>query len=408
MTRLLRIALNELPIGTLTRLPSGGTFFAFDESYLKADAADRPVLSQSFFRPSGGLIPESRATSGKLPPFFSNLLPEGTLRAYLARRGGIKPGNAFGLLELLGQDLSGAVRVIPLNGPTPDVVADADAEAEPLHPLRFSLAGVQLKFSAIAGQHGGLTIPANGVGGNWIVKLPAQNYAHVPENEYAMMDLAGRIGIPVPDIRLVNLANIGNLPEMGLLAGTRALAVRRFDRAPKGKRLHIEDFAQVYDIPPEKKYEGVSMDSLASMVWALTGEAGLIDFIRRITFILLIGNGDMHLKNWSLIYRDGTTPTLAPAYDLPSTVPYLPQDKLALKLAGSRDMRAIGTDHFRKLARKAGVPERLVLKTVRETVDATRTAWAEHGQHYDLPAEIKTCIEKHMKGTSLGKATDPP
>lgn len=405
MTSLLRVALNDLPIGTLTRLPSGATFFAFDENYLKAAATARPVLSQSFFKPSGGLIPESRAASGKLPPFFSNLLPEGTMRDYLARRGGIKPANEFGLLELLGQDLSGAVQVTSLDGPAPDTVPDREAENEKLHPLRFSLAGVQLKFSALAGLHGKLTIPASGIGGDWIVKLPASNFAHVPENEYAMMDLAGRIGIPVPEIRLVKLADIGDLPEMGVLAGARALAVRRFDRAPKGKRIHIEDFAQVYDIPPEKKYEGVSMDSLASMVWALTGGSGLTDFIRRITFILLIGNGDMHLKNWSLIYRDGKTPTLAPAYDMLSTMPYLPQEKLALKLAGQRNMRAISATHFSKLANKAGVPERLVLKTVRETVESTRTAWAQQGKHYDLPAEIRTCIEKHMETTSLGKAS---
>ncbi len=91
MTNLLRVHLNDDPVGTLTLLPSGGVFFAFDEAYL--NAASRPVLSQSFFRPSGDLIPESKSSSGKLPPFFSNLLPEGTMRTYLAQRGGIKPSN---------------------------------------------------------------------------------------------------------------------------------------------------------------------------------------------------------------------------------------------------------------------------------------------------------------------------
>jgi len=405
MTSTLRVSLNNQPIGTLTRLPSGNTFFAFSEDYLATAPATRPVLSQSFIKPSGELIPESRATSGKLPPFFSNLLPEGTMRDYLAKRGGIKPGNEFGLLELLGQDLSGAVQVTAETGAASDSSPESEAHTEPLHALRFSLAGVQLKFSAIAGKNSRLTIPASGMGGDWIVKLPAQNYPHVPENEFAMMDLAGRIGIPVPEVKLINLADIGNLPEMGLLSGTRALAVSRFDRAAHGQRIHIEDFAQVYAIAPENKYEGVSMDTLAGMVWTLTGEAGLTDFIRRVTYILLIGNGDMHLKNWSLIYRDGITPALAPAYDMLSTVPYLPEDELSLKLAGQRSMRAINADHFRKLARKAGVPERLVIKTVRETVEATRTAWAQHGQHYDLPTEIRATIEKHMATSSLANTS---
>lgn len=400
MTNLLRVHLNDDPVGTLTLLPSGGVFFAFDEAYL--NAASRPVLSQSFFRPSGDLIPESKSSSGKLPPFFSNLLPEGTMRTYLAQRGGIKPSNEFKLIELLGQDLAGAVILTPMEGVPVDVPSLEEAAAnKDLHPLRFSLAGVQLKFSAIAERRGGLTIPASGMGGDWIVKLPAQNYAHVLENECAIMDLASRIGIPVPETKLLPLADISNLPEMGILAGKRALAVKRFDRAQGGKRIHIEDFAQVYNIAPDKKYEGVSYDSLAGTVWTLAGEAGLRDFIRRLTFCIVTGNGDMHLKNWSFLYEDGRTPTLAPAYDLLSTIPYIPQDGLALKLSDSKDMKLISMEHFKKLVKKAGVPEHIVLQTVRDTLDATRTAWAEHGKHYDLPADIMDSIQKYIDDVAI-------
>ncbi len=400
MTSFLRVSLTDDPIGTLTLLPSGGVFFAFDEAYL--NAASRPVLSQSFFRPSGEIIPESKSSAGKLPPFFPNLLPEGHMREYLAQRGGIKPSNEFRLIELLGQDLSGAVILTLLEGVPVDVPSPEEAEANRnLHPLRFSLAGVQLKFSAITERRGGLTIPANGMGGDWIVKLPAQNYAHIPENEYAIMDLASRIGIPVPETKLVPLADIANLPEMGILAGNRALAVKRFDRTPSGKRIHIEDFAQVYNIAPDKKYEGVSYGNLAGMVWTLTGEEGLRDFIRRLTFCIVTGNGDMHLKNWSFIYEDGKTPTLAPAYDLLSTIPYIPHDGLALKLSDAKDMKSIGMEHFRKLAKKAGAPEHIVLQTVRDAVDATHTAWTEHGKQYDLPPGIRESIQKHMDDVEI-------
>ncbi len=304
------------------------------------------------------------------------------------------------MIELLGQDLAGAVILTPMEGVPVDVPSLEEAAAnKDLHPLRFSLAGVQLKFSAIAERRGGLTIPASGMGGDWIVKLPAQNYAHVPENECAIMDLASRIGIPVPETKLLPLADISNLPEMGILAGKRALAVKRFDRAQGGKRIHIEDFAQVYNIAPDKKYEGVSYDSLAGTVWTLAGEAGLRDFIRRLTFCIVTGNGDMHLKNWSLLYEDGRTPTLAPAYDLLSTIPYISQDGLALKLSDSKDMKLISMEHFKKLVKKAGVPEHIVLQTVRDTLDATRTAWAEHGKHYDLPTDIMDSIQKYIEKT---------
>lgn len=399
MTAQLQVSLNDNAIGTLTMLPSGGIFFAFNEAYL--DNPDRPVLSQSYFRPSGELIPESKVTPAKLPPFFANLLPEGHMRDYLAAQGGIKPSQEFKLIELLGEDLPGAVIVTPLEGGSLHLEHPHEPEEDDGKPFRFSLAGVQLKFSAIAERHGGLTIPAHGVGGDWIVKLPAQNYAHVPENEYAMMQLASAIGIPIPEVRLVPLGDIGGLPEMGVLAGKQALAVKRFDRLEDGGRVHIEDFAQVYNIYPDKKYEGVSFANIAGMVWTLTGEDGLTDFIRRLTFTVITGNGDMHLKNWSFLYEDGKTPVLSPAYDLVSTVPYIPKDGLALKLGDTKDMRIITQEHFKKLVKKAQVPEHLVLQTVRDTVDATFTAWDANRKHYDLPAEVLESIQTHMDGLFL-------
>ncbi|HSI84978.1 MAG TPA: HipA domain-containing protein [Candidatus Methylacidiphilales bacterium] len=400
MTRILHVTLNETSVGTLTLLPSGGSFFAFDDGYL--NNPERPVLSQSFFRPSGALIPESKASSGKLPLFFSNLLPEGHMREYLAERGGIKPSHEFRLIELLGQDLAGAVIITPLEGGPMEIQPPEEPKTDrSLQPLRFSLAGEQLKFSAILGKHGGLTIPASGVGGDWIVKLPAQNYAHVPQNEYAIMDLASRIGIPVPEIKLVPMSDIGNLPDMGMLAGSQALAVKRFDRTPDKNRIHIEDFAQVYNISPDKKYEGVSFAAMARMVWDLSSETGLTDFIRRLVFTILTGNGDMHLKNWSFIYKDGKTPSLAPAYDFLSTVPYIPKDGLALNLSGTKDMYLVDKEHFERLAKKAQVPEHLVLQTVRNTVEATHTAWAKYSKHYDLPSDIRNSIQLHMNKLKL-------
>ena len=82
------------------------------------------------------------------------------------------------------------------------------------------------------------------------------------------------------------------------------------------------------------------------MIWILTGETGLLEFIRRLVFTILIGNGDMHLKNWSFIYVDGLTPELSPAYDFVSTIPYIPDNQLALNLAGEKNMNAIGLEHF--------------------------------------------------------------
>jgi serine/threonine-protein kinase HipA len=395
MTDVLDVRLGDKSVGKLTLLTGDRSFFAFEEDYL--NDSDRPVLSQSFITTSGDLIPETRPFQTRLPAFFSNLLPEGHLREYLAARGGIKPVREYRLIELLGEDLPGAVVIKPFEakGVVAEIKAPEEIPASGSQPYRFSLAGVQLKFSALAESTGGLTIPASGVGGDWIIKLPAQNFTHVPENEWAMLNWAGEIGIPVPETKLVPLDEIAGLPELGVLSGKSALAVKRFDR-DGGRRIHIEDFAQVYNVFPHDKYEGVGTANIANMVWTLTGEDGLVDFIRRQIFTIIIGNGDMHLKNWSFIYPDGRTPELAPAYDFVSTVPYIPGDKLALNLSGEKNMNAMTLEHFRTLAKKAGLPEYLMLSTVKETKDRAMEAWQKNKVNYALPDEIQQRLEKHM------------
>jgi serine/threonine-protein kinase HipA len=402
MTAVLDIFLNDRRVGVLTLLPDGRILFSFDETYA-ADPA-RTVLSQSYFSADGELLTPTKAYSGKAPPFFSNMLPEGQLRDYLATRGGVKPTHEFHLLYLLGEDLPGAVIAKPAEGfslPLKKEEKEWPEKKEDEQPLRFSLAGVQLKFSALMARDGGLTIPASGMGGDWIVKLPSPAYDNIPENEYAMMHMAGEIGIPVPETKLVPLSSIADLPDFGKLRGTQALAVKRFDRSPGGKRIHIEDFAQVYSIFPEKKYEGVSFTNIARMVWTLTGEEGLRDFIRRLAYTILTGNGDMHLKNWSFIYRDGRTPELSPAYDMVSTVPYIPDDRLALTFVNTKDMKLCNLRLFEKLAEKAGLPKKLVLDAARETAGITREIWSKNKTHYALPPDIEKIIDEHMEVMSL-------
>lgn len=399
MTDRLEVHLGDMLVGTLTLVTGDRSFFAFEESYL--NDSNRPVLSQSFFTRSGGLIPESKIVQTKLPPFFSNILPEGHLRDYLAERGGIKSAREFKFIELLGEDLPGAVIIKSLESLANLKESDEEGTVQTNAPYRFSLAGVQLKFSALAESTGGLTIPAHGVGGDWIIKLPAQNFGSVPENEWSMLQLAREIGIEVPETRLIDLSDVSGLPDLGVLSGNQVLAIKRFDRGEDGTRIHIEDFAQVYGLFPDAKYSKVSYANIANMVWTLTGEAGLVDFIQRLVFNIIIGNGDMHLKNWSFIYPDGKIPELTPAYDFVSTVPYIPNDSLALSLSGTKDMGSISLAHFEKLVKKAQVPEYLVLNAVKETVEAVHDIWRKNQSHYPLPADILIRIEKHIAACKL-------
>src|SRR5581483_3239797 len=172
--------------------------FAFEQEYI--DDQKRPTLSLSFKGSTGGLVTQTRPTARRVPPFFSNLLPEGPLRDYLAKRAGVNSEREFFLLAVLGADLPGALVIAPLEGQAQWSEAhhdhgDEHSERDSEEPLRFSLAGVQLKFSAVMEASGGLTIPVDGMGGSWIVKLPSARYKAVPENEFAMMELARRVGI---------------------------------------------------------------------------------------------------------------------------------------------------------------------------------------------------------------------
>ncbi len=395
----LDVLLHDEPIGTLTRVDGDRILFAFKDAYVADE--NRPVLGLGFKDQLGALITAFKPTRTRVMPFFSNLLPEGHLRTYLAERAGVKPVREFFLLWVLGMDLPGAITIRPADGeawPLDDhgTVDDGDRDDHHNNALRFSLAGVQLKFSAIDEAVGGLTIPAKGIGGSWIVKLPSRKFAGVPENEFSMMTLARLIGMDVPAIRLVDIDAIRNLPDgIGTLKG-QALAIERFDRLPGGA-VHMEDFAQIFGVYPEEKYENASARSIGRVIGAEGGEADVAEFIRRLTFNTLIGNADMHLKNWSLIYPDRRHAALAPAYDFISTIAYIQAGKSALKFSRTKSFTEYSEDELSHLAAKARLPEKLVLDTARETVALFHQYWHAEKANLPLAAEVVRAVEAHLK-----------
>ena len=130
-------------------------------------------------------------------------------------------------------------------------------------PVRFSLAGVQLKFSGIVNTSGGLTIPVSGMGGSWIAKLPSSRFADVPENEFSMMELARRLGMDVPETSLISIQDIENIPTGIERFGSQAFVTKRFDRNDDGTSAHIEDFAQIFGVYPWDKYKKATMRRIA-------------------------------------------------------------------------------------------------------------------------------------------------
>ncbi len=393
----LDVLLYDEPIGTLTRVGGDRTLFAFNDSYIENE--QRPVLGLGFKDSLGQLITEFGPVQTRVMPYFANILPEGHMRTYLAERAGVNPNREFFLLWVLGADLPGAITVQPADGEAWPPDADGDDHHDDdrrENALRFSLAGVQLKFSAVNEARGGLTIPVKGVGGSWIVKLPSREFEGVPENEYAMMTIARMIGMDIPAIDLVDVDAIGNLPEgIGALKG-QALAVERFDRLPGGTAVHTEDFAQVFRVYPERKYERANYRNIATVIGAEGSDADIAEFIRRLTFNMLIGNADMHLKNWSVIYPDRRTAALAPAYDFVSTIAYIPDSRAALNVSRTKRFDEFTEDELSHLAAGAMLPEKLVLDTARETVALFHQHWQAEKANLPLSADAVKAIDAHL------------
>lgn len=403
MAGTLEVFLGERRVGEVVNLPGDYNVFAFDDDFA-ADPA-RPILGQALLDLTGvprRSLPRRHVVA---PPFFANLLPEpgAALRDLIARRSGLRATRDFPFLSLLGEDLPGAVRLrAPNASPSHENAMDADDAETPfpsVHnaPLRFSLAGMQLKFSASI-RGGRMTLPASGIGGAWIVKLPTNAYPRLPENEFSMMRLGAAIGLRVPETRLAPLHEIEGLPhELPALRRDEppvAYAIRRFDRGDDGC-VHAEDFNQIADQAPNEKYERRTLQWIAGVIRELCPAEDLDEFIARIVFGLAIGNDDMHLKNWGLIYPDGRNARLAPLYDFVCTTRYLPAGKLALTLAGERDFNAVTRETFVALAARAELSKRRTLAVMEETVERVRDVWRT--QRDDLEDELAAAVDRQLR-----------
>ncbi|WP_083274686.1 type II toxin-antitoxin system HipA family toxin [Novosphingobium resinovorum] len=358
----LDVLLTDVKVGTIVRTPGDFNAFSFDEAYRATGGF--PVLSLSFRAAAGGLRKDPKPLAGTLPAFFANLLPEDKLREAMEKHhaGSVRAGNDFDLLAALGADLPGAVRVLPSDGTT--IVAEHSGHGKP--KARFSLAGVQMKLSVMknTGKGGGLTLPLGDGQGQYIAKFPSTSFPGVSENEFANLALAAAIGMDVPERELVEKSDFEGIPEeFDTLSDGKVLLVKRFDRGPEGARIHIEDFAQVFGIYPARKYEGAAYHDIASALGMAVSPAAALEFVRRLALTVITGNGDMHLKNWSLIYPGNSDkPKLSPIYDVLSTVPYIPADTLALSLGGERSFKALTAPRWKAFANRAKLAEPAVLK----------------------------------------------
>lgn len=378
------------------------TRFVFSEEYL--NDPDRPVLGLMFEQD----LSARHAAALRLPCWFSNLLPEGRLRDWIAAARKVSPQREMELLAQVGHDLPGAVRVLPALDAEGDEIewlptlppTSGQEEMQKSDTWRFSLAGVALKFSMLL-KGDRLTLPAFGVGGDWIVKLPDQTYPDVPRNEFAMMSLAASAGIVVPPVRLVHRDELDSLPpDVWMSQEEWAYAIRRFDRDAYRGLVHIEDLAQVRNVYPEHKYLG-NYETVAALAYRGHDLDSLREFARRLAFTVLIANGDAHLKNWSLIYTDPRVPQLAPAYDMVSTAYYLGErETLGLKFGGTRRFDKVNVTTFTHLQQRLCAPQTELASCVAELVEQVVRHWPEHRDQLAVNPELASSIESRIAAGS--------
>jgi serine/threonine-protein kinase HipA len=404
-TRRAIVRLGVVAVGDLIERPDGIVEFQTREDYRHSQ--DRPVLGQQFEDDLGATYRGKRESP--LPVFFANLLPEGRLRTLLESRGLVDERDDFGLLILLGSDLPGAVVVESMDGaelgrslpPTSDApVADDD-------PFRFSLAGVQLKFSVVH-QGDKLTLPARNTAGNYIVKLHGPQLVGLAENEFSVMQWARAAGLEVPECELRSLDDLKGLPLEEVDPAGMAFVIRRYDRG-EAQRIHQEDLAQVSGLRPSLKYDYLKYETVGLLVNGIVGAEGFLEYIRRLAFLVASGNGDAHAKNWSLLYPDGITPQLSPLYDqvFTSAWPRLVTNagtlrsrarkpELALKFLGKKRFVEVDLSIFERLGNQVALgPE--AVNVAREMFDRAADAWRRTHSNLPMLSEHKELLRAYWR-----------
>jgi serine/threonine-protein kinase HipA len=263
---------------------------------------------------------------------------------------------------------------------------------------RFSLAGVQMKFS-MKEKDGRYNFSNGDVLGDWIIKTPSAQHQDVPLNEFTAMTLASLVGIDIPEIKLVDLGKLDNLPPINLPDEKLAFAIKRFDRH-ENVRVHMEDFAQVLVKYPHEKYNSANYEQIGKILFEFSGD-GLADaqqFARRLLVNILLANGDAHLKNWSLLYADQITPRLSPAYDIVMTSVYIRDEKqFALNMGKTKDWYDVSFKSFQYWAEKSGIPWRAIKPHLDDVMEKARSLWPAALNNLPMNEDHKAQLLTHWK-----------
>lgn len=364
-------------LGEIERLRSGRARLRFDSEALQRWGVGARPLSYSL------PLTSRRVESLALETYLVNLLPEGAVRAQLEREYRVHPGDALELLGHIGAECAGAVQitctdVVATGTPVPLSSHEVDRIVEELPTLTpppgqqvtASLGGVQSKVLLTRTEQG-WAWPADGAISTHLIKpAPSDPGAPIPlivEYEEWALRLARAAGVPAASATLETFGE------------RQALVIERYDRRG-GRRLHQEDAAQALGIRPEDKYEPASSAGrLTALARGPGAEAAVpsrfrAELLRLVVFNVLVGNGDGHAKNYSLMIDDGVF-SIAPCYDVAPVYYVNPRfGDAGMRVAGQRQLRYIGGEHLVREAVRWGVDEAEARAMVAETAQGVLQA----------------------------------
>ncbi|HGS4564597.1 TPA: HipA domain-containing protein [Vibrio cholerae] len=338
---------NNMLVGQFVQQSKTNLSFSYSDEWLAYDSAFPLSLSLPLVK--------GECASFYALNFIHNLLPDlKEERFSLAQSVGVQSNDVFTLLSKVGHDCTGGISFTESREPPKIGWKYREISASELNELvtqrksflpcfgdyRPCISGTQRKTTLMK-TNGRWYVPQGTAFSSHIVKYPMDvitqsnsvlDMSSSIENEFICTQIAKELGFKVPDIEIITAES-----------GTKALAVKRFDRCFGDgvvTRRHQEDFCQILGVPEHQKYQSENNLSVSKIVDVLSlsaqSKANNHDFFKFMILQCLLGATDGHLKNFSVHIDTGGYYKLAPFYDLLSAYPAVSAtglNKRKLKLA---------------------------------------------------------------------------
>lgn len=398
----LAVWLYDLKIAVVNQ-KRGRLSLAYTTDALDKYPSGSPLLSLSL------ALRRERYGHGVIRAFLDGLLPEGEARKAVAREFGVGRDDTYGLIRELGRDCAGALVIQHVGDPPPPSSTTVTAErlnddeiaalvvnlrSAPLGAggqVRISLAGVQEKLLLTRMPDGAWGRPVNGTPSTHILKPEIPRFPDTVENEAFCMRVAKHLDLAVANV------------ETTTIGGRKIIVVERYDRVVHSDgsvdRIHQEDFCQAFGVSPDKKYEedgGPSLARIAGILQTAAGPDSVEALLRAVTLNVLIGNGDAHAKNFSLLHHPSGALQLTPLYDLLSTLFY-DDNQLAMYIDNVHRTNQVTADRIVNEATRWGMSKRraseVITDILERVVDAVAAATTET---VGLPAEIPALVASQL------------